>query len=231
MENITSSQFALGTIISKFNVPKDMVEEINLSYDQAKNLTPHNDHLAGKIANEFDVKNILSKKVNNFFLLCFKDYLKQICKDLWHIELHAVWINDMKENEYNPFHYHTGPTDLGLSSVLFLKKPKSYGIEYSNPNTPANGRLEFGGGQQDPLSISQLRVDADVGELFIFPYTLLHGVYPFNGTNETRRTMSYNCSLHAPEYIKSIPFKILKSYVDAVSKKEVENVKILNNKD
>ena len=67
---------------------------------------------------------------------------------------------------------------------------------------PSNGWLEFNGGQQDPLSISQLRVDAQVGDLYIFPYTMLHGVYPFNGTDEVRRTMSYNCNLYKPGQVQ-----------------------------
>ena len=43
--------------------------------------------------------------------------------------------------------------------------------------------------------MSELRVDAQVGEFYVFPYTLLHGVYPFNSTDEKRRTLSYNCDL------------------------------------
>ena len=111
----------------------------------------------------------------------------------------------MRSNEYNPFHYHTSKmTDLGLSSVLMLKRPNTYGKEYSREDTPSNGRLEFTGGQQDPLSISQNRVDAKVGELYVFPYTLLHGVYPFNGTDEVRRTMSYNCNLYKPAAVQQV---------------------------
>jgi len=33
------------------------------------------------------------------------------------------------------------------------------------------------------------------GAFYVFPYPLLHGVYPFNSTDEVRRTMSYNCDL------------------------------------
>ena len=102
----------------------------------------------------------------------------------------------MKAGEYNPFHFHQSSLSyLGLSSVLVLKRPSTYGEEYSRQDIPSNGWLEFSGGQQDPLSVSQLRLDAQVGSLFIFPYTLLHGVYPFNGTEEIRRTLSYNCDL------------------------------------
>ena len=102
----------------------------------------------------------------------------------------------MKAGEYNPFHFHTGSkSDLGLSSVLMLKRPSTYGEEITTPDSPSNGHLELTGGNQDPLGISQFRIDAQVGDFFVFPYTMLHGVYPFSGTDEARRTMSYNCDL------------------------------------
>ena len=126
-------------------------------------------------------------------------------KPWWHVSLENAWINDMRANEYNPFHFHTSKiTDLGLSSVLMLKRPSTYGKEYAREDTPSNGMLEFTGGQQDPLSIPQNRVDAKVGELYVFPYTLLHGVYPFNGTDEVRRTLSYNCNLYKPAVVQQV---------------------------
>ena len=76
-----------------------------------------------------------------------------------------------------------------------LKRPDTYGKEITNPEDPSNGWLEFSGGDQSPLSMSQTRVDAQVGEFYVFPYTLLHSVYPFNSTDEVRRTLSYNCDL------------------------------------
>ena len=123
-------------------------------------------------------------------------YLKSIQKPWWGISLSTAWINEMRAGEYNPFHYHTSKiTDLGLSSVLVLKTPDTYGEEFSNPDDPSNGYLEFTGGNQDPLGVSQFRTNAQVGEFYVFPYTMLHGVYPFNGTEQTRRTLSYNCDL------------------------------------
>ena len=109
----------------------------------------------------------------------------------------------MRVDEFNPMDYHTNPTaDLGMSSVLFLKIPKSYGKEISREDQPTNGFLEVVGGNQEPLSISQSRINGDVGERYIFPYTLLHGVYPFYDTEEVRRTMSYNWNLYKPAMVK-----------------------------
>jgi hypothetical protein len=205
MPDISMESFTLGTIICRFKVPLEVIDEINKDYDNAKDLPAHNKNLAGKIADEFKVTDILSNNVKDLFTTCFRQYLKTVQKPLWHVSLENAWINDMKANEYNPFHFHTSPmTDLGLSSVLMLKRPSTYGKEYSREESPSNGRLEFTGGQQDPLSIPQNRVDAKVGELYVFPYTLLHGVYPFNGTDEIRRTLSYNCNLYKPAVVQQV---------------------------
>ena len=205
MPDISMESFTLGTIICRFKVPLEVIDEINKDYDNAKDLPAHNQNLAGKIAEEFKVSDILSDNTRSLFTTCFRTYLQTIQKPFWHVSLETAWINDMKANEYNPFHYHQSPqTDLGLSSVLMLKRPDTYGKEYSREDTPSNGRLEFTGGQQDPLSISQNRVDAKVGELYVFPYTLLHGVYPFNGTDEVRRTLSYNCNLYKPAVVQQV---------------------------
>jgi len=203
MQDIQMTALTLGTIVCRFTVPQSVIDEINTDYDKAKDLKPHNDNLAGKIAEEFKCTEILSDNVKDLFKTCFRQYLITIQKPVWHISLENAWINDMKANEYNPFHYHQSPTtDLGLSSVLVLKRPDTYGKEYSREDTPSNGRLEFSGGNQDPLGISQLRVDAKVGDLYVFPYTLLHGVYPFNGTDQIRRTMSFNCNLYKPAVVQ-----------------------------
>ena len=206
MQDIQMKALTLGTIICRFTVPQTVIDEINNDYDNAVGTLPaHNQNLAGKIADEFKCTDILSDMTKDLFRTCFRQYLFTIQKPNWHVSLETAWINDMKAGEYNPFHFHTSPeTDLGLSSVLVLKRPETYGKEYAREETPANGHLEFTGGNQDPLGISQLRVDAKVGDLYIFPYTLLHGVYPFNGTDEIRRTMSYNCNLYKPAVIKQV---------------------------
>lgn len=196
---ITMRPYVLGSFVVKYNLPMKMIDEINKAYDEANDLEKWNDRLAGKIAEENLVNDLMTDKMKEIFLGCFQAYMKHIQKPYWIPTLNTVWINEMRANEYNPFHYHTSEeTDLGLSSVLVLKKPTTYGKEVTKPEDPCNGMLEFVGGQQDTLSISQLRVNAQPGEFFVFPYTMLHGVYPFNGTEETRRTLSYNCDLLRP---------------------------------
>lgn len=195
--------FVLGSYIVKYKVPMTMINEINSQYDEATDLQNWSKNLAGKIKDEFKVDDILSEASKNTFTACFQKYLEVIQKQWWHVVLSNAWINDMRAGEYNPFHFHSSTiSDVGLSSVLCLKIPDTYGVEYTKEDEPANGWLEFNGGQQDPLSISQLRQNVQPGDLYVFPYTMLHGVYPFNGTDEVRRTLSFNCNLIKPGLIE-----------------------------
>jgi hypothetical protein len=194
---VTMVPVMLGSMVLKFTLPMQIIDKINNAYDKAADELPlHNKSLAGKIAEEKLVTSIMTDDMKGLFVGCFQQYLKSIQKPLWAVSLNTAWINEMRANEYNPFHYHTSKiSDLGLSSVLVLKTPDTYGEEFSNPDDPSNGYLEFTGGNQDPLGVSQFRTEVRVGEFYVFPYTMLHGVYPFNGTEQTRRTLSYNCDL------------------------------------
>ena len=180
-----------------FTTPKEIVDEINETYDKhIQELKPHNVHLAGKIEDEHRIDNKLSNYVKRYFKDCFRIYVYE-CKVMKTINLQTAWVNQMKANEYNPFHFHVGSKGniVGLTSVMMLKKPNTYGKEYSRPSFPSNGNLELIAGGNGLFANNQCRTNMKVGDLFIFPYDILHGVYPFNNTTECRRTLSYNCDL------------------------------------
>ena len=186
----------LGQKVLHFTTPQPIVDEINKIYDKnIQELKPHNKHLAGKIKDEHRIDEQLPDNIKMYFQECFILYNYE-CKVTKTINLRTAWINEMKANEYNPFHYHMGEKGHieGLSSVMMLKKPNTYGVEYSREHVPSNGHLELISGS-GILSHNQLRVDMKVGDFFIFPYDIQHGVYPFNNTTECRRTLSYNCDL------------------------------------
>ena len=197
MADINYKVFTLGTSVVKFNLPMELIDDINKAYDEnSENLKSHNDKLAGKIQEEKKINKILTSDMQNTFLGYFEQYVKLTQTQKWNCVLTHAWINEMKSGEYNPIHYHTSKnSEVGLSSVLMLKRPDWYGVEASREERPANGWLGFSGGDQATLSTSQVRVDAQVGEFYVFPYTLLHEVYPFNSTDEVRRALSYNCDL------------------------------------
>ena len=174
-----------------------MLHEINSRYDEeSKDLVSYSDHLVGKIADEKFARTLLDDNMIQVFQECFEQYLRGIQREQWDCDLQSAWINEMKAGEYNPLHGHgSSAADIGLSSVLMLKKPDTYGVEIK-PKDKTNGMLELVGGNQDPLGIASLTVHLEPGDFVVFPFTMLHTVYPFNGTTQKRRTMSFNCDLH-----------------------------------
>ena len=208
-EDVKVQVHTLGEIIVKLEMPKTFIDEINNIFDEKEKTTVDwTTQLAGKIKKEKLVNNLLSDSLKGTFQMCFQEYMKlsgQLVLQQTHQPvLDNAWINDMFAGEYNPAHFHTSKNSLvGLSSVLFLKTPDTYGEEIINPKTPSNGHLEFIGGAQHSLSISQFRTSPKVGDFFVFPYTLVHGVYPFSGTDQVRRTLSYNCDIQPKIMVKA----------------------------
>ena len=42
------------------------------------------------------------------------------------------------------------------------------------------------------MSDAQYKITPKVGDFYIFPHYLMHSVYPFVGTDEERRSISFN---------------------------------------
>ena len=184
----------LGQRILHFEVPEGLVEEIYVLYESCSSyLKSYNDNLAGKIKKEHRVDEALPESIKRYFEARFNDYLMEV-KVMRFAHPSSAWINEMVEHEYNPFHHHTGKTEIGLTSVLCLKKPDDYGIEIAREDDPANGRLELAGNGGGMFGYNQHKVDLEVGDLYVFPYDIKHGVYPFTGKG-VRRTLSYNCDM------------------------------------
>ena len=45
------------------------------------------------------------------------------------------------------------------------------------------------------LSNSKLQIKPEVGDFYFFPNYLMHAVYPFKGTDEERRSISFNANI------------------------------------
>ena len=189
-----SNTIHLGQRILHFEVPEGLVEEINTLYrNEFFKLESYNDNLAGKIKKEHRVDEALPESIKRYFEDRFNDYLMEV-KVMRFAHPSSAWINEMAEHEYNPMHHHVGKTEIGLTSVLCLKKPSDYGVEIAREDDPANGRLELTGNGGGTFGYNQHKVDLEVGDLYVFPYDVKHGVYPFTGKG-ARRTLSYNCDM------------------------------------
>jgi hypothetical protein len=106
-----------------------------------------------------------------------------------------VWVNEMKQHEYNPAHVHRGMLFTGLSSVMILKLPSTFGKEYSAEQVQQNGRLQIFGAANGQFATIDYQPPMNLRDFYIFPYDMRHTVYPFNGTPETRRTLAANCDV------------------------------------
>ena len=198
----------LGQSILKYQVPLDIFTAINQIYEQKYNiLYPANGQLVGKIENEHSLfykgkdeskmknHNLLPLNVTDYFLTIFKHYLAFNKIREYNLHLNSIWVNEMKEHEYNPAHVHRGMLFTGLSSVMILKLPSTYGKEYSAADTPQNGRLQILGAASGQFAKIDYQPPMNLRDFYIFPYDMRHVVYPFNGTTETRRTLAANCDV------------------------------------
>ena len=81
MQDIQMKAFTLGTIICRFTVPQTIIDDNNDDYDNAVGTLPsHKQNLAGKIADEFKVTDILGENTKSLFTTCFQQYLHTIQK-------------------------------------------------------------------------------------------------------------------------------------------------------
>ena len=198
----------LGQSILKYQVPVDIFTAINQIYEEKyHSLYPANGQLVGKIENEHSLfyngkdqttmknHNLLPRNVTDYFITIFKHYLAfNKIKD-YDLHLNSIWVNEMKQHEYNPAHVHRGVLFTGLSSVMILKMPSTFGKEYSAGHVQQNGRLQILGAANGQFAKIDYQPPMNLRDFYIFPYDMRHGVYPFNGTNETRRTLAANCDV------------------------------------
>ena len=194
----------LGQSVLRYQVPLDVYNIINDIYEKRRNeLYPANKQLVGKIKNEHSLffdgapnnkmkpHRHLPDNVMQWFWQKFQHYLNWNKINEYKMHLNSVWINEMKEHEYNPVHIHQGTLHTGLSSVMILKLPEQTGIEYSAEDKPMNGTLQILGNSSGQFCNSDYGPKVKERDFYIFPYDMRHCVYPFNGPG-WRRTLAAN---------------------------------------
>ena len=111
----------LGQAVLKYQVPFDIYAIINHVYEtKYSKLQPANKQLVGKIKKEHGLffnghDNVNMKKhsllplnVLKWFEECYRHYLDWNKIKHYQIHLNSIWVNEMKEHEYNPVHVHQG---------------------------------------------------------------------------------------------------------------------------
>ena len=191
-----------GPTIARVKMSNELIKVLNDYVDKTisdKNKIKDLDHgnnLAGNVTQEFKLekkfieesgyKNFLSKSVHEW--LKISGY-----KEIKDFEIISSWIVRQFKNEYNPVHWHGGH----VSGVGYLKVPESFGETaqpLSNKNNK-NGNLELIYGSRQFLSDSSFSIKPETGYFYFFPHYMMHTVYPFNGTNEERRSISFNATI------------------------------------
>ena len=201
----------LGQSVLRYRASKKIVDEINLIYENRrarKKMFHMRNNLLGKIHNEHSLfnasekdeakgykHNFLSKDILNFFKQTIEHYLEWNRIKDYTSRINSVWVNEMKAGEYNPIHIHLGDIHTGLSSVMFLKIPKSYGKEWARSDYPLNGQLDFISNCTGQFcKIEYAPQNLKEGDFFLFPYDVRHLVYPFRGKAK-RRTLAMNVDI------------------------------------
>ena len=190
-----------GPSIIKIKMPNEMIEQINMYVDSVINdeekikKLDEGDKLIGKVQQEFLMEVEFMKKIKwaNFLAANVSSWAKEeLNKEIKHFELIKSWVVRQFKNDYNPVHWHSGD----ISGVGYLKVP-SYLGNTSQPDkkTNENGKLQLIFGSPNLFSKSTYLVKPEIGDFYLFPNYLMHTVYPFSGTDEERRSVSFNAKV------------------------------------
>ena len=214
-----------STFVMKTKLPPPILEKmIKISDKIIEDKDPairFGHSLAGQIEDEFFIEpNILKREgVISFFLEMCQHFIitayiqrgeqeeKMRPKTDWSPILTSAWVVSQKDNEYNPTHNHKGV----VSGVMYLKIPE-YLPDRKSPEKRSkvshDGAILFSNNtsQCGIWAIPEFLQQPQVGDIFLFPSTQRHQVFPFrtpDGKGE-RRSVSFNADLDKPsaEYTK-----------------------------
>tara|TARA_X000000368_G_C22858660_1_gene635527 strand:- start:107 stop:721 length:615 start_codon:yes stop_codon:yes gene_type:complete len=190
-----------GPSIVKIKMPSTMIDEMNnyvdlvIQDDQKSKMLDQGSKLIGKVQQEFLLEVEFMKKIKwAEFLSSFVSRWvnEELKKKIKHFQLIESWIVRQFQNDYNPVHWHTGD----ISGVGYLKVPSYLGdSSQSNKKTNENGKLQLIFGSPNLFSKSTFLIKPEEGDFYLFPNYLMHTVYPFSGSQEERRSVSFNAKI------------------------------------
>ena len=188
-----------GPSVLKAKIPEPIIKSINGYVDkmindqeEAKKLD-HGKKLIGDVTQEFLIDQEFASKSGwlNFLGTCVHEWIRIETKNkIKKFNIINSWVVRQFKNEYNPVHYHGGH----ISGAGFLKLPKTFGdyVQDKGDKEYLGGRLELIHGSTQFMSNSKMTIVPKVGDFYFFPHYLMHTVYPFKGTDEERRSISFN---------------------------------------
>ena len=190
-----------GQSIVKIKMPYEMIKEINSYVDKViqdekkiKDLD-EGDKLIGKVQQEFLMEIDFMKQIKwaEFLASNVSTWAKEdLNKEIKNFQLIKSWVVRQFKNDYNPVHWHSGD----ISGVGYLKVPSHLGnTSQPDKKTNENGKLQLIFGSPNLFSKSTYIVKPEIGDFYLFPNYLMHTVYPFTGTDDERRSVSFNAKV------------------------------------
>ena len=188
-----------GPSIVKTTIPNEILIKLNNYIDKTMadkkktNELDYGDKLAGDVTQEFQLEKEFMTECGwlNFLVGCVKEWMKiDQKKDITKFSLIDSWVVRQFKDEYNPIHWHGGH----ISGAGFLKVPQTFGkhVQDKREREYVGGRLNLIHGTRQFASHSVFGITPKVGDFYFFPNYLMHTVYPFKGTDEERRSISFN---------------------------------------
>ena len=188
-----------GPSVLKVKIPENIINELNnyidqtIADEQKANELNMGDKLVGDVTQEFKLEQELMTKSG-----WLKFLAERVQKWIWTDQKKKItefkiidsWVVRQFKNEYNPIHWHAGH----ISGAGFLKVPKTLGKHTQDKESKQylGGQLTLVHGTRQFLSNAKLQIIPEVGDFYFFPHYLMHVVYPFKGTDDERRSISFN---------------------------------------
>ena len=191
-----------GPSIVKAKIPEKLLNDLNEYVDKiiedkekAKKLDL-GPKLAGDVTQEFQLEGEFAKKIGwlKFLANVTSEWIKfETGKKISEFNVTNSWVVRQFKNEYNPIHWHSGH----ISGAGFLKVPKTLGshLQDKGDKKYSGGNLNLIHGSNMFLSRSMYEIKPEVGDFYFFPHYVMHTVYPFKGTEEERRSISFNATI------------------------------------
>ena len=190
-----------GPLVMIAQLPEGVIKKLNEVVDVIKDKKDMGARLAGVIETESEIPHSMleEKKVMNIFHALSRSYIEQAylnagLQDQWNAmdvktQMQSIWSVSQYENEYNPQHNHS---HCQISAVLYLKIPAMRPRNIPNKPREKDGQIEFTFCTNESIfTTGSFVARPKPGMCLLFPNSLYHQVYPFQGSGE-RRSIAFN---------------------------------------
>ena len=181
-------------------IPSDVYGNLLTASDIDNNSTKlkYTERLAGQIEEEYYVKDNLPLSFKQYIKLLSSEYfnlfpLERMGREM-KVEITEAWLNVQKKYEYNPIHSHHGD----LSFVIWIKIPYKLEDEFAMSNSKSSRRCwnSLFAFFTENKGMTPLYVNSQYeGKIILFKSSLLHQVFPFYSSDESRVSLAGNIKI------------------------------------